>query len=95
MEAIGTCIILTLSSDLVLHAEKTFYVLNFSRNLIFVFKLLLVGYSLKFSDSTFILIYKFELVDNGILYDGFFEFIYRIMTHRLQCMSLLSSVGIK
>ena len=68
MEAIGTCI-LTLSSDFILKLERTFYVSNFSRNLISVFILVPFGYSFNFKDTSFELFYYSECVGNDILFD--------------------------
>jgi len=52
VEAIGSCI-LTLTSDFILKLEMTFYVPSFSRNLIFVSRLLPFGYSFDFKDTSF------------------------------------------
>ena len=72
VEAIGTCT-LVLSSGFTLELDKTFYVPNFSRNLISVSRLVHLGYSFTFSDKCFSLFYKFDLVGNGILSDGLFS----------------------
>ena len=50
METVGTCT-LTLSSDFVLVLEMTFYVLSFSRNLIYVCRLVPLGFSFIFQDN--------------------------------------------
>jgi len=72
VEAIGTCR-LVLSSGFVLILEKTFYIPSFSRNLISVSRLVPLGYSFEFSDLTFNLSYKSEIVGSGILSDGLFR----------------------
>ena len=54
MQTIGTCT-LTLSSAFVLVLERTFYVPSFSRNLIFVSRLVSLGFS--FTLKTIYLIY--------------------------------------
>ena len=48
VEGIGTCT-LTLSNGFVLVLERTFYVLSFSRNLIFVSRLVPLGFFFYFS----------------------------------------------
>ena len=50
VEGIGTCS-LVLRSGFILCLEKTFYIPRFSRNLIFVSKLVHLGYYFKFSDK--------------------------------------------
>jgi len=57
VEAIGTCI-LTLSNGFIFKLEKTYYVSSFSRNLIFVFRLVPFGYSFNFKDMSFELFYN-------------------------------------
>ncbi|XP_074306409.1 uncharacterized protein LOC141641653 [Silene latifolia] len=52
VEAIGTCSLI-LSSGFILHLEKTFYVPNFSRNLISVSRLVPLGFTFNFSDYGF------------------------------------------
>jgi len=52
VESIGTCN-LVLSSGFILRSEKTFYVPSFSKNLISVSRLALLGFSFNFSDSGF------------------------------------------
>ena len=71
MEANGTCI-LTLSSGFILKLEMTFYLPNFSRNLIFVSKLVPFGYCFNFKDTSFELFYNSECVRNGILFDDLY-----------------------
>ena len=66
MEAIGTCN-LVLSSGFILKLEKTFYIPNFSRNLISASRLVPFGYSFNFSNTSFNLYYKSNLVGNGTL----------------------------
>ncbi|KAL8153769.1 hypothetical protein V2J09_011529 [Rumex salicifolius] len=53
--------------------EKTFYVLNFARNLISVSRLVPFGYSFKFSDAGFSIFKKSEVIGSGILSDNLFH----------------------
>ena len=53
--------------------EKTFYIPNFSRNLISISRLVPYGYSFTFSDSFINIFYKFDFVGNGTLSDGLFH----------------------
>lgn len=71
MEAIGTCT-LVLSSDFILELEKTFDVLNFSRNLISVSRLVPLGYSFNLEGDSK-LFYKSKLVGYSTLSDGLFS----------------------
>jgi len=73
VEAIGTCI-LTLSSGFILKLERTICVPSFSRNLIFVSRLVPFGYSFNFKDTLFELFYNSECVGNLILSDGLYLF---------------------
>ena len=52
--------------------EKTFYIPNFSRNLISVSRFVPIGYSFTFSDTSLNLFYKYDLVGNDTLFDGHF-----------------------
>ena len=70
VEAIGTCN-LVLSSGFILELEKTFYVPNFSINLILVSRLAPLGYSL-FLECDTKLFYKSKLIGYGTLSDGVF-----------------------
>ena len=72
VEAIGTCS-LVLSSGFILNLEKTFYVLSFSRNLISVSRVVPLGYSFSFNETSFSLFYKSILVRNGTLSYGIFS----------------------
>ena len=72
VEAIGTCY-LTLDSGSILELQRTFYVPSFSRNLISVSRLVLVGYSFHFSKTSFNLTYKSYCVGNDILFDGLYH----------------------
>ena len=72
VESIGTCS-LVLDNGYVLDLERTFYISSFSRNLISVSRLVTLGYSFKFSDCTFSLFCKSELIENGILSNGLFS----------------------
>nr|XP_048331623.1 uncharacterized protein LOC125422950 [Ziziphus jujuba var. spinosa] len=72
VEAVGTCK-LVLSSGFILSLERTFYVHGFSRNLISVSKLVSVGYLFNFSDFSFSLSNKSEIVGYGTLSDKLFR----------------------
>ena len=72
VEAVGTCS-LVLSSGFILNLEKTFYIPSFSRNLISVSRLVPLGYSFKFYETSFSLFYKSNLIGNGTLSDGLFS----------------------
>ena len=72
VEAVGTCN-LVLSSGFVLNLEKTFYVPSFFRNLISVSRVVPWGYSFSFSEKSFSLFYKSNLVGNGTLSTGLFS----------------------
>ena len=72
VEAIGTCS-LVLSSGFILNLGKTFYVPSFSRNLISVSRVVPLGYSFSFYETSFSLFYKFNLVGNGTFSNGFFS----------------------
>ena len=65
VEVVGTCN-LVLSSGFILNLEKTFYVPSFSKNLILVSRVVLLGYS-------FSLFYKSNLVGNGTLSNSLFS----------------------
>jgi hypothetical protein len=62
-----------LDSCFVLDLERTFYIPNFSKNLISVSRLVPLGYSFTFSDSSFKLFYKSDLVGNGTMSDDLFR----------------------
>ena len=72
VEAIGTCR-LVLSTSFILELENTFYVPSFSRNLISISRLVLLGFSFSFSDSGFSLSNKFNVISYGTLSDGLFH----------------------
>ena len=72
VEAIGTCK-LTLSNDFVLVLERTSYVLSFSRNLIYVSRLVPLGFSFTFQDNVFNLFYESNHIGTGILADGLYR----------------------
>ena len=72
MEVVGTCS-LVLGSSFILNLEKTFYVPSFSRNLILVSRVVLLGYSFSFYETSFSLFYKSNLVGNGTLSNGLFS----------------------
>ena len=64
---------LVLDNGYVLDLEMTFYIPSFSRNLISVSRLVPLGYSFKFSDCTFNLFCKSELIGKGIFSNGLFS----------------------
>ena len=72
VEGVGTCR-LVLSSGFVLKLEKTFWIPSFSRNLILVSRLVPLGYSFNFTDKSFNLYYKYDIVGNSILSYGLFS----------------------
>ena len=72
VKAVGTYSLI-LSNGYVLQLERTFYILNFSRNLISISGLVLLGYSLKFLDTNFSLYYKYDIVGNDILSNSLFQ----------------------
>ena len=72
VEAVGTCS-LVLSSDFIFDLEKTFYVPSFSRNLISISRVVPLGYSFSFYETSFSLFYKFNLVGNGTSSNGLFS----------------------
>ena len=72
VEAIRTCT-LTISNDFVLLLEGTFYVPSFSRNLIFVSRLVPLGFSFTFQDNVFNLFYKSNHIGTCILVDGLYR----------------------
>ena len=78
VEAIGTWNLI-LNSGFILELEKTFYIPSFSRNLISVSRLAPFGYSFNFSDTSFSLFYKSNLVGNSTLSDDFFLLIYKMI----------------
>ena len=71
MESIGTCS-LVLDNGYVLDLKWSFYIPIFSRNLISTSRLIPLGYSFKFSDCTFSLFCKYELIRKGILSNDVF-----------------------
>jgi len=71
VESIGTCN-LVLSSDFILRLEKTFYVPSFSKNLIYVSRLVSLGFSFNFLDSGFTLINKSRIIGSVALLDGLY-----------------------
>ncbi|XP_074306344.1 uncharacterized protein LOC141641586 [Silene latifolia] len=72
VDAIGTCSLI-LSSGFILHLEKTFYVPNFSRNLISVSRLVPLGFTFNFSDSGFSILRNSEIIGYGILSDNLYR----------------------
>ena len=72
VEVVGICN-LVLSSGFILNLEKKFYVPSFSNNLILVSRVVLLGYSFSFYETSFNLFYKSNLVGNGTLSYGLFS----------------------
>ena len=72
VETVGTCS-LVLSSGFILILEKTFYVPSFSRNLISVSRIVPLGYSFSFYETSFGLFYTSNLIGNGTLSNGLFS----------------------
>ena len=72
VEVVGTCN-LVLSSGFILNLEKTFYVPSFSRSLISVSRVVPLGYSFNFYETSLNLFYKSNLVGNGTLSNGIFS----------------------
>ena len=72
VKAVGTCS-LVLSSGYDLELERTFYIPNFSRNLISISRLVPLGYSFNFSSICFSLYYISDIVGNGILSHSLFR----------------------
>ena len=71
VEAVGTCSLI-LNSGYILQLKKTFYIPEYSRNLISVSRLVSNGYSFNFSDSGFNLFYKSDIIGYDTLSDGLF-----------------------
>ena len=72
VEAIGTYS-LVLSSGFILNLENIFYVPSFFRNLISISRVVPLGYSFNFYETSFNLFYKSNLVGNGTLSNGIFS----------------------
>ena len=72
MEVVGTCS-LVLGSSFILNLEKTFYIPSFSRSLISISRVVPLGYSFSFYETSFSLFYKSNLVGNGTLSNGLFS----------------------
>ena len=72
VEAIMTCT-LTLSNGFVLVLDSTFYVPSFSRNWIYVSRLVPLGFSFTFQDNVFNLFYKSNHIGTSILVDGLYR----------------------
>ena len=68
--AIDTCR-LNLGSGFVFELNNIFYSPEFSRNLIFVSRLVPLGYSIKFNTSEFDLLFKSTIIGKGVLNDGY------------------------
>ena len=78
VEAIGTCS-LVLSSGFILNLVKIFYIPSFSKSLIqfqefdSVSRVVPLGYSFSFYETSFNFFYKSNLIRNGTLSNGFFS----------------------
>ena len=72
VEAVGTCN-LVLSSGFIMHLEKTFYVPSFCKNLIYISRLAPLGFYFNFSDFSFTLTNKYEIVGFGELCNGLYS----------------------
>ena len=68
--AIGTC---RLNLGFIFELNNVFYIPEFSRNLIFVSRLVPLGYSIKFNASRFDLLFKSTIIGNGVLNGGLFK----------------------
>ncbi|KAL0313497.1 UNVERIFIED_CONTAM: hypothetical protein Sradi_5749000 [Sesamum radiatum] len=91
VKAIGTCR-LVLNSGFVLVLEKTFYIPNFSKNLISVSRLVPYGYSFKFGDDI-TLFYNNHLVGNGTLSNGLYHI--NLQSAALYTLHVFANAGIK
>ena len=90
VEAIGTCsLVLSTGFGFILELEKTFYVPSFSRNLISISRLVPLGFSFSFSDSSFSLSNKSKVIGYGTLSDGLFHISYKMILFIILCMLLL------
>ena len=72
VESIGTCN-LVLSSGFILELEKTFYIPSFSKNLISISRLVPLGFSFNFTDSSFSISNKSKVIGYGALSYGLFH----------------------
>jgi len=63
---------LVLSSNFILHLEKTFYVPSLSKNLMSILRLTPLGFSFNFSDSGFTLINKSRIIGSSALLNGLY-----------------------
>ena len=72
VEAVETCS-LVLSSGFILNLEKAFYIPSFSSSLISVSRVVPLGYSFSFYETSLSLFYKSNLVGNGTLSNGLFS----------------------
>ncbi|KAL0386361.1 UNVERIFIED_CONTAM: hypothetical protein Slati_4605900 [Sesamum latifolium] len=91
VKAIGTCR-LAFNSSFVLVLEKTFYIPNFSRNLISVSRLVPYGYSFNFGDDV-TLFYNNHLVGNGTLSNGLYHI--NLQSDALYTLHISDNAGIK
>ncbi|KAL0403765.1 UNVERIFIED_CONTAM: putative mitochondrial protein [Sesamum radiatum] len=91
VKAIGTCR-LVLNNGFVLVLKKTFYIPNFSRNLISISRLVPYGYSFKFGDDI-TLFYNNHLVGNGTLSNGLYHI--NLQSDALYTLHVSANAGIK
>ena len=91
VEAIGTCY-LTLDGGFVLELQMTFYVPNFSRNLILVSRLVPFGYSFHFSETSFSLTLIINLIVLGMVFClmVFIVYFYKMIPLIIHYMSKLA-----
>ena len=64
---------LNLGSGFVFELNNVFYIPKFSKNLIYVSRLVPLGYSIKFNACGFDLLFKSTIIGNGVLNDGLFK----------------------
>ncbi|KAL0453457.1 UNVERIFIED_CONTAM: hypothetical protein Slati_1323800 [Sesamum latifolium] len=91
VKAIRTCR-LVLNNGFILVLEKTFYIPNFSRNLISVSRLVPYGYSFNFGDDI-TLFYNNHLVGNGTLSNGLYHI--NLQSDILYTLNVDVNAGIK
>ena len=88
VKVVGTCN-LVLSSGSILRLEKTFYVPSFFKNLISISRFAPQGFYFIFSDSSFTLKNKYEIVGFGELCDGLYSINFQNDVAYNLCMFLL------
>jgi hypothetical protein len=93
VEAIETFRLIS-KTRFVLDLDNVFFILRFSRNLIFVFKLDIVGFGFLFINYTFSIFKGENFIGDGIKIDGLFK-IDLDPNFEKKCLSLHTNVGIK